>query len=174
MPNTGIITLITAAALWACPLLADEWFDKQRQVFDDFGQQSNARYGEFRDARDAEFTRWLAEQWREFEQFTGEVRDPAPKPAVQPALSPATRKATRAVAEKPAAPVRDKPPQQLKPAGEPSQAIKLTFLGQPVAIQYNAALSAVRLPPAARQQEFDKSRLGATGPRTLRAHPLFS
>jgi hypothetical protein len=137
--------LLLLSTIWSPPLLADAWATQQRESFDSFTQLSKAQYSEFRDKRDAQFSRWLSEQWQEYDQFRGEVRDAAPKPTTQPAIDPAAHKAARRKLNPAAARATPALPKTLRPEGVQYRALTLNFFGHDVAIQYDDALAKVQL-----------------------------
>lgn len=63
----------------------DDWFDSQRSTFNQFSEKSQSIYKSFVDKNDAEFLRWLRQQWKVYRRFDARVRDVSPKPEVQPA-----------------------------------------------------------------------------------------
>ncbi|MFL0797287.1 MAG: hypothetical protein K6L73_07330 [Cellvibrionaceae bacterium] len=57
-----------------------------QKEFDQFAAGNSEAFTGFADNNDAEFVKWLDEQWQEYEQFTGKVRDPVPKPKQAPVV----------------------------------------------------------------------------------------
>lgn len=63
---------------------ASDWFVQQQQQFTQYTGANKQQFGHYRHQADAEFARWLQQQWQEFEGFNALIRDPSPKPIVQP------------------------------------------------------------------------------------------
>ena len=89
--------------------------------FEQWKQQQQRSFQEYRDARDREFTAFLEEHWREVEMLKGFVRDEQPKPDVMPVARPRPPEPQPEPVpdRKPVAPpVEEAPPVPVKPEPE--------------------------------------------------------
>jgi len=102
---------------------ADDFDDMQRE-FETFSGEQQRSFQRYYDANDATYVQWLSEQWQDYQQFSGVVRDPVPKPAGAPALVPERVPEEKAEQQSEAQPRADQPVAS-KPhvATKPSQAV---------------------------------------------------
>ena len=80
--NKAHVGLITLSLMLVCsPASSVNEFDQWRQ-------QQQQSFQQYKDERDREFTAFLKEHWREVELLKGVVRDEKPKPVVMPVAKP--------------------------------------------------------------------------------------
>jgi len=91
----AVIAAATAFSASAQRTSKDEyqqWMQRQAQVME-----------QFKDERDAQFTRFLKAQWKEMAVYKGQVRDKKPKPAKMPVAPPDARPKKTVPAKRPVA-----------------------------------------------------------------------
>ncbi len=87
--------------------------------FEQWMQQQQQSFQQYRDERDREFTAFLKEHWREVEMLKGFVRDEKPKPVVVPVAEPEPLPDTSRLDEPVDKPVEDQPLVVVQPQPDP-------------------------------------------------------
>jgi hypothetical protein len=141
-----MVTLV--AALFVPAAMANDEFQQWKQ-------QEQKSFQEYKDKRDKEFTAFLKTQWTEMQMLKGVVRDPKPKPTVIPVAKPKSPEplpeetnetpppvTTPVVIEPPPRPVPEVvlPPAPVPSAAKKGQRIDLDYYGTKISVYYDEKL----------------------------------